>query len=131
MNLKEYFNNVFKTENSDYNEIRERLDNNNVARLLRAATGLSTEANEFLDQLSKHIFYNKKLDKTNLLEELGDMLWYVCVGLDAIGENLETCMESNTKKLFTRYKEKKFTEKEANIRNIDLEIKNIKSSKNV
>jgi len=64
-------------------------------RLLHAAMGLCTEAGEFQDQLKRHFFYGTPLDFTNVEEELGDLLWYVSIGLDAIGSDYETCMAQN------------------------------------
>ncbi|MBT8387098.1 MAG: nucleoside triphosphate pyrophosphohydrolase family protein [Ignavibacteria bacterium] len=125
MDPKEYAKNVFKTEIMDYNEIPERIGKPGNSRLLHAAFGLSTEANEFMDQMKKHIFYDKELDVKNLFEELGDMLWYITVALDSIGESMENCMEANIRKLFTRYKDKKFTKSEAHVRNIEKEMLNL------
>ena len=45
-------------------------------RLLHGVIGLVTETSELLDAIKKSLFYGKPLDKTNLIEELGDLLWY-------------------------------------------------------
>ena len=57
-------------------------------RLLHGAIGLSTESGELLDQVKKNVFYGKPLDKVNILEECGDVLWYVCLILDSQGFNV-------------------------------------------
>lgn len=46
-------------------------------RLLHGVIGLVTESGELLDTIKKSLFYGKPLDKTNLIEELGDLLWYI------------------------------------------------------
>ena len=39
--------------------------------------GVKTELGELLDAFKKHYIYGKPLDKVNLLEEAGDVLWYI------------------------------------------------------
>lgn len=56
-------------------------------RILHCVMGISTEQDEFLLAMD-----NK--DRTNALEELGDMLWYTAILQDAIGFELE-CSETN------------------------------------
>ena len=46
--------------------------------------GLTTEVAEVIDQYKRHWFYKKPLDIVNLKEELGDIMWYVAVGLHAL-----------------------------------------------
>ena len=40
-----------------------------------------------------------------MIEELGDVAWYLAVLCDAIGSDLDTVMEENLKKLDQRYPE--------------------------
>lgn len=90
------------------------------SRLLHAGIGLATEAGEFLDPLKKFLFYGKSVDKTNLKEEIGDMLWYIAIACDALDTTISLEMERNIHKLRTRYPEK-FTEEQANERDLDAE----------
>ena len=111
--MKDYIQNALKTESIHFNvEGRERL--------LHAGIGLATESGEFLDALKKSIFYGKDLDTINLKEELGDVLWYLAIAMDALGTDFETEMEKNIKKLKVRYGEK-FTQELAENRNIEKE----------
>ena len=48
-------------------------------QLEHARLGVSTEVGELLDAYKRHRIYGKPLDKTNLLEEIGDTLWYVAL----------------------------------------------------
>ena len=91
-------------------------------RLLHAGMGIATEAGEFLDALKKSIFYGKELDRVNLKEELGDLLWYIAIAMDELGTNFETEMERNIKKLKARYPEK-FTQEHAEYRDLETERK--------
>lgn len=86
-------------------------------RLLHAAIGMCTETGELQDQLKKHIFYGKPLDTTNLVEEMGDLMWYVGIMCDALKVSLEDVMIKNIAKLKARYPEK-FTEDKALNRNL-------------
>ena len=74
-----------------------------LARIDHASKGLVTEAGELTDALKRVLIYGKPLDRTNVLEEIGDILWYAALGLDAIGASFEDAFESNIAKLRVRY----------------------------
>ena len=38
--------------------------------------------------VKKHLIYGKALDEVNVLEEGGDILWYVALALDACGRRI-------------------------------------------
>ena len=63
------------------------------------------EAGEVAEQVKKHFFHGHELDKRHMIEELGDVAWYLAVLCDAIGSDLDTVMEENLKKLEQRYPE--------------------------
>lgn len=117
---KEYAEGVMKTESCDFDKIRERMSDENI-RLLHTAQGLATEAGEFNDMIKKHIFYGKELDKINLIEELGDLYWYLNVAQDVLGVITETVQKRNNMKLMKRYNSGKFSEKNAIERNLSIE----------
>lgn len=87
------------------------------ADLLHMAVGVSGEAGEILDAVKKHVVYNKEIDKTNLIEELGDIEFY----LEGIRQNQnisrEETLQANVSKLLTsekaRYKLGKYTDDQA------------------
>lgn len=57
--------------------------------------------------MQRWIYYGKgDLNLPNLVEEFGDLLWYVCLGLNALGLNLEDVMRANIAKLAARYPDK-------------------------
>lgn len=91
-----------------------------LSRLLHAGIGLNTEQAEFNDMLKKYLFYGKPLDETNLKEELGDLLWYVAIAMDALGTNFEAEMWRVVNKLRTRYPEK-FNDVQAEHRDLEKE----------
>ncbi len=82
--------------------------------------GIVTEAGELMDEVKKAKIYGKKLDKLNLIEELGDLMWYIALILDHLEIDFETVWEKNINKLKVRYP-KKFTENKAKNRNLEKE----------
>lgn len=102
METEKYQKSCLQTESNDFDAIRTRLGDENL-RLLHAGIGLATEAGEFLDALKKHIYYGKELDKVNLMEECGDLLWYMSVALDSLGYDYKDVMNRNIEKLSARY----------------------------
>jgi len=79
--------------------------------LLHVAIGLSGEAAEFADAIKKHVFYGAELDRVNLMEEIGDLMWYVAYACRTLGLELEDVMTLNISKLKKRYPEKFSLEK--------------------
>lgn len=120
MNNSDYKENALRTESNDFEVIGARMHEVENIRLLHAAMGMQTEAGEFTDQLKKHIFYGKSLDKVNLSEEIGDMLWYIAIASDVLDVDLSQIMQTNIDKLRVRFPEK-FTEEKAENRNLDEE----------
>lgn len=116
----DYLNQQLRTENNDYETIAKRIEDVDIIRLLHASMGLSTEAAEFTDALKRHIFYGKELDKVNLKEELGDMLYYVAMACNVMEIDFESVMQTNIDKLSARYPDK-FTEELAENRDLDKE----------
>lgn len=68
-----------------------------------AAYGLNGEAGEVIDIMKKHEFQGHELDREALIDELGDVQWYVALMATALGVTLEDVMEHNVNKLVKRY----------------------------
>jgi len=117
MTNEEYRENVLKTES-----VKEVNLDLFTSRLLHAVMGLSTEANELLDNLKKHIFYGKELNIVNIKEEAGDSDWYMEVLLDIINETREKIHHLNINKLSKRYPGQIFKSSSAINRNTDNEL---------
>lgn len=115
MTTTQYVEAALRTESIQGGTIRA-----SEMRLLHAGLGLATEAGEFLDQLKKQLFYGKPLDTTNLVEELGDHMWYIAIACDQLGVSLEQVMQINIDKLKARYPVK-FTKEAALERNLPVE----------
>lgn len=73
--------------------------------LLHGSLGLCTEAGEIGTTIKAFAFYNKPLDNENLVEELGDALWFLARVASAAGLSLSSCASQNIQKLQARYPE--------------------------
>ena len=70
---------------------------------LHMAVGISGEAGELLDAVKKATIYRKPLDIPNIVEECGDLLFYIAGMLDSIGVDIESAISANVSKLSIRY----------------------------
>lgn len=87
-------------------------------RHLHAAIGCVTESAELLQGLVQAVYSNKPIDKTNIIEELGDQLFYIQMMANIIGVDLYEIMRINQAKLAKRYGDKfQFTSEAAINRN--------------
>lgn len=122
MDAKKYVKSVILRENKEHSKIAERLNNVGDLRLLHAMIGMCTEVGEFQDMMKKHMIYGKPIDRVNLKEELGDVLWYVALAIDELNTSFEEVMEINNAKLAARYGDV-FTEEAALNRDLKTERK--------
>jgi NTP pyrophosphatase (non-canonical NTP hydrolase) len=84
-----------------------------VDNLAHAAMGISGEAGELLDAIKKHWAYNKPLDKENVIEELGDLEFYMQALRIVIGVPRSYIIEKNVEKLSKRYHTGKYSDSQA------------------
>ena len=83
------------------------------ASALHMAIGISGESGELLDAIKKWVMYGKPLDVENVIEELGDIEFYM-EGLRAeLGLTREAVILANTKKLNKRYASGKYSNQQA------------------
>lgn len=73
--------------------------------LLNGILGLSGESGEVADLYKKHRFQGHDLDKEEMVNELGDCMWYIAVIAESLGVTLEDIMQANILKLEKRYPE--------------------------
>jgi len=71
--------------------------------LLHAAVGIAGEAGELLDAVKKHWAYEKPLDRENVIEELGDLEFYMQALRNNIGVPRSFIIQKNQEKLSKRY----------------------------
>lgn len=76
------------------------------------AKGVAGEAGELLDAIKQWTVYNKPLDMANVVEELGDLEFFMEGLRQRLGIQRETTLLNNVEKLSKRYKQK-YTDAEA------------------
>jgi NTP pyrophosphatase (non-canonical NTP hydrolase) len=106
--------------NDDCRNIANGIDNLDAQRaelILHSIVGLATEAGELLELLNRVIFEGKTFDDINFMEENGDALWYMAIGLKQIGATFDDTQRRNIAKLRHRFPAM-FTEYDANNRDL-------------
>lgn len=86
------------------------------AHLMHMAIGISGEAGELLDAIKKQVIYRKELDLENVIEELGDLEFYMEGLRQGLGISREQCLAANINKLGTRYKNFQYSNENAQAR---------------
>lgn len=66
-------------------------------------TGIVGEAGELSEAVKKHVAYNKPLDRANVIEELGDLEFYMEGLRQGLEITREETIEHNIAKLTKRY----------------------------
>jgi NTP pyrophosphatase (non-canonical NTP hydrolase) len=70
--------------------------------LWHMATGVAGESGELIDAVKKHVAYNKAIDRENVIEELGDLEFYLEGVRQAMSISREETLEHNHHKLMTK-----------------------------
>lgn len=122
---------IDKVDSSNYVELAIRTESkpdggdfirgsDRITRLVHAGLGLCTETGELQDLIKKTLFYDAAFTQAHIIEELGDVLWYVAIAADALGVSMDEIMKVNIDKLKVRYPEK-FTKEKALNRDLEKE----------
>lgn len=82
------------------------------------AMGISGEAGEILDAIKKHVIYRKPLDLDNVIEELGDLEFFMEGLRQRLGITREQTLAANILKLGKRYESFNYSN-EAAIQRVD------------
>ena len=93
---------------NDYQQLAMRTAPKDISArdaLVNASLGLTGEAGEFADLIKKWKFQGHPLEVAHLEKELGDVLWYVTMGCQALNVSIEDVMVLNIAKLQKRYPE--------------------------
>ena len=86
------------------------------AHLLHMTVGISGEAGELLDAIKKRVIYRKPLDVLNVVEELGDIEFYLEGLRQELGITREHCLQANIDKLRVRYEGMRYSDAAADLR---------------
>ena len=86
------------------------------AHMLHMAVGVSGEAGELLDAVKRHAIYNRPIDLDNVIEELGDLEFYMEGIRQSLSISREDTLVDNITKLSSRYARFTFTNEDATLR---------------
>lgn len=96
----------------DPEEIKESLTPQKI-NLLHMVLGISGEAGEILDSIKKYVIYNKPIDLINIIEELGDLLFYIEGIKNELHITEKEILSYNVTKLSKRYESLSYSDKDA------------------
>ena len=96
-------------------DIAETIDPD-IANMLHHTLGVAGEAGEIVDVVKKHAIYGLQLDRDHLIEELGDIEFYLAGLRDTIGVTRKTVVECNQRKLAKRYPQGQYSDDDAEAR---------------
>jgi NTP pyrophosphatase (non-canonical NTP hydrolase) len=98
------------------------VDRSQMERMLEASMGMAGEAGEVVDLVKKIVFYGRGMDPQKLIEEMGDLVWYINLAIYALDTTWETVLATNIAKLSARYPDLKFSADRANNRDLEAEL---------
>lgn|SRR5574342_262018 len=68
-----------------------------------SALGLVGEAGEAANLIKKAVFHRHDFDQSKLVDELGDILWYIAAIMTGLDLPLSLAMQGNIDKILRRY----------------------------
>jgi len=80
------------------------------AHQIHMIMGVSGEAGELLDAIKKAVIYRKKIDMENVIEELGDIEFYMEGLRQSFGLSREEIVTQNMRKLTKRYSDGSYSD---------------------
>lgn len=86
------------------------------AHIWHMGTGVVGEAGELIDAVKKQVIYNKEADIVNVIEEIGDIEFYLEGLRQAYGITREQTILHNKAKLAIRYEGGQYSDKAATMR---------------
>lgn len=104
MNFKEYQIEALRTKGT----YTDKMD-----QLINGVMGLNGESGEVIDIVKKYLYQGHTLDIDKLINELGDVQWYINLIADAINVSLEDIAKHNISKLEKRYPKGYFREEDS------------------
>lgn len=81
--------------------------------LMHAALGVCGESGELADAIKKQVVYNKPVDRDNIIEELGDLQFYIQEIMLLYNITPTEVFQGNANKLSKRYVHLKYSDAEA------------------
>ncbi|HEY0731439.1 MAG TPA: MazG nucleotide pyrophosphohydrolase domain-containing protein [Chitinophagaceae bacterium] len=102
----DFVDSLFKIEGFD----------NSLDASMHAAIGVASEAGGLLDAIKKSWVYKKDLDYEHIIEELGDIEFYLQAIRSQLCIRRKEVIEANVNKLMERYSPGKYYDEQAQVR---------------
>lgn len=83
------------------------------AHIWHMASCICSETGELFDAIKKRVIYRQDINLSNVLEEFGDLEFYMEGLRTALDVTQEECLAANVSKLLERYNKVKYSDKEA------------------
>lgn len=93
--------------------VKDFIENPVKAHLMHMAVGVGGEAGELSDAIKRAAIYGKEADVENIIEELGDLRFYMQGVMNSFGITDEMVISHNKSKLAKRYSEGAFSNAQA------------------
>lgn len=93
---------------NEYQSLAQRTSNKSLSdydKIRNGCYGLCGESGECIDLLKKHEFQGHELNEEKLIDELGDVLWYIAQTASGLGIGMDDIAHRNIAKLRVRYPE--------------------------
>lgn len=90
--------------------------------ITHAILGVATESAELVEHLERPMMDRLGLDRAKVIDEAGDILWYLALLFRSLGVTFEEVADLNIAKLSARFPEK-FTNEQANVRDLEKEAR--------
>ena len=93
---------------NEYQNLAQRTSNRALemkGHLFNGVLGLAGEAGECVDLMKKRYYQDGREIYTDLIDELGDVLWYIAETASALDVTLDSIAQHNIEKLIRRYPE--------------------------
>lgn len=91
---------------NEYQALAQRTSRKDIsadAHLFNGILGLAGESGECADLMKKHYYQDERNIYCDLIDELGDVMWYVAEAASALSVTLESIAQHNVDKLKKRY----------------------------
>ena len=100
-NIPDYTFNLYQDHAS-----RTAKEMDDVSNILHATLGMTSEAGELASSIKGWMVYGKDLDVKNIVEEMGDIMWFIALMCKTLNISMEDVAVNNIAKLYERYPEK-------------------------
>lgn len=90
---------------NEYQRLAQRTCNakSKTDKIINGVLGLNGESGEVTDIVKKYYFQGHELDKDKIIDELGDVMWYIAEICTALDVSIAEVAELNIEKLKERY----------------------------